>query len=107
MAVPREGQEGATRATWTVLGLLAVAFMAWAGVVWDRSNRLLTDLQMALQDVARAQERVDAMRRETGRHYELHWHSEAGEQIIELRGRMAGAERRILTLEHGRPNYAE
>lgn len=96
------------RITWTVVGLLAVAFMAWAGVVYWKSEDLLEGQQQILVEQARIQgalSQLDAtlknVLRDLERHEEAPWHTEAGTQIIELRGRANSHERRILNLEDG------
>ena len=72
--------------TWTVLAILAAAFMAWAGVVWHRSGELLENQNAILVNQARDRQVIEQIMRSFDKHERLPWHSEAGQQIIELRG---------------------
>lgn len=90
------------KVTWTVLAILATAFMAWAGVVWHRSGELLENQNEILVNQARDQQMMNQLMRGFDKHERLPWHSEAGQQIIELRGLTNSHERRIVNLEDGR-----
>ena len=90
------------KVTWTVLALLATAFMAWAGVVWHRSGDLLENQNEILINQARDRQMMEQLMRSNDKHERLPWHSEAGQQIIEMRGLVNSHERRIINLEDGR-----
>lgn len=94
--------------TWSVVAMLAAAFMAWAGVVYVKSEDLLEGQQRILVEQTRIQgsqaqlkASLDTLIRDLERHEQQPWHTEAGTQIIELRGRTNSHERRILNLEDG------
>jgi len=76
--------------------------MAWAGVVWHRSGELLDNQNKILIQQARIEQMLETLNRAFDKHEQLPWHSEAGTQIIELRGLTNSHQRRLLNLEDGR-----
>lgn len=86
--------------------------MAWAGVVWVKSEDLLDGQQQILVEQARIQgtlaqleATMKSVLRDLERHENKPWHTEAGTQIIELRGRANDHSRRLLNLEDGLPEH--
>ena len=83
------------RIVWTVLGFLAVAFMAWAGVVWDRSSALLENQQKILIEQAKIEQKLETLMAQHRAHRASPWHRQAGEQIIRMREKLEDHERRL------------
>ena len=82
-----------------ILGLFAVGFMAWAGVLWDRSSVIIDNQTRILVQQGIFLTRLADLEQDAMSHENRSWHSEAGNALIDLKARLNYLESRS-----GRPD---
>lgn len=72
------------KGTTIVLGVLSVAFMAWAGVVWSLGQATIAKQTEILVKLATVEASLSEIKKDINQHMNRPWHNEAGEALIRL-----------------------
>ena len=68
-----------------LLSGLTVAFMAWAGVVWNQSSKILENQTVIRENLATITGAIANLNRRVSNHSDKKWHNEAGNELSSLR----------------------
>lgn len=75
------------------LALLGIGFLAWAGVLWDRSDTIIQNQQQILVKLSRVEVEIRHVVSDFETHEDQPWHDEAGQRLIRFESRLLGVER--------------
>lgn len=75
-----------------VLGIFGLGFMAWAGVLWDRSSVIIEQQTQILIQQGIYATRLNETERKISQHGGRYWHGQAGNALSELRARIDALE---------------
>lgn len=90
-----------------ILGVLAAAFMAWAGVVWRAVAVIETSLA-SIQTEVRVNQEQDRLNHSTmNQHVAQPWHGQAGNELSRIRAEMESLRRELERANHWSKNIEE
>lgn len=70
-----------------ILGVLSIAFVAWAGVVWSASQQVITGQNLIQIRLTSLEDRVTYFVDRLALHEAADWHSAAGLEITRIRSK--------------------